>query len=141
MSEINEILKTYDEIGTFKGTAKKMMVSKNTVKRYVKNRDDFQEGKIKNIYNKNIEKVIKKSELEKIVIKYLEDNLSKPKKQNITGKQIYRIISSKNIDTSYSTVKRIIKDWKIKYLPREVYIKQEHDPGKECEFDFGDVIL
>lgn len=49
------------------------------------------------------------------------------------------LVSKKDFDISYSTVKRLVKSIEEKH--REAFIRQEYDYGDVCEFDWGTVKL
>ncbi|NMB42978.1 MAG: transposase [Clostridiales bacterium] len=49
------------------------------------------------------------------------------------------MVTKKNFDISYSTVKRLVRSIENKH--REAYIRQEYDLGDVCEFDWGTVKL
>ena len=52
---------------------------------------------------------------------------------------LYHYLKKKGIKISYSTVKRLIQD--IDKRSREAFIRQEHVPGADTEFDWGEVKL
>ena len=52
---------------------------------------------------------------------------------------IYHYLKKKGFRISYSTVKRLIRN--IDKRTREAYIRQEHVPGAETEFDWGEARL
>ena len=60
-------------------------------------------------------------------------------KQQMRKIDIYHYLKKKNIKISYSTVKRLIRD--IDKRSREAFIRQEHIPGADTEFDWGEVKL
>ena len=60
-------------------------------------------------------------------------------KQQMRKIDIYHYLKKQGIRISYSTVKRLIR--KMDDRKKEAYIRQEHLPGEEVEFDWGEVKL
>ena len=60
-------------------------------------------------------------------------------KQQMRKIDIYHYLRKQGIRVSYSTVKRLIRG--IDDRKKEAYIRQEHLPGEEVEFDWGEVKL
>ena len=73
----------------------------------------------------------------------LEDNARKREtgryKQQMRKIDIYHYLKKQGIRISYSTVKRLIQG--VKDREKEAFIRQEHFPGMEVEFDWGEVRL
>ena len=67
------------------------------------------------------------------------------RKQCLNARDIHRRLLEKNLVVSYATVCRYvsrIKEQSQKPRPsKDVYIRQEHEAGFECEFDWGEVKL
>ena len=65
------------------------------------------------------------------------------RKQCLKKKDIHRELVSKGINISYPTVCRYIREKKeLKSSRRkEVYLRIRHEPGEECQFDWGEVKL
>ena len=64
-------------------------------------------------------------------------------KQCLKKKDIYRELVDKGMKISYSTVCRYIQRKKEPKPPRvkNVYLRIRHEPGEECQFDWGEVKL
>lgn len=60
-------------------------------------------------------------------------------KQQMRKTDIYHYLKKQGYDISYSTVKRLIR--RINVQKKEAFIHQEHIPGAETEFDWGEVRL
>ena len=60
-------------------------------------------------------------------------------KQQMRKIDIYHYLKKNGFKLSYSTVKRLIKE--IDTKAKEAFIRQEHHPGIETEFDWGEVKL
>ena len=71
----------------------------------------------------------------------LEENLTRPKKQRMTGRQIHDKMIQTGYSIGYSTVREIIADWNKSHASREVYILPDPEPGYRAEFDWCQVSL
>ena len=71
----------------------------------------------------------------------LEENLTRPNKQRMNGRQIHTLTVQKGYIIGYSTVRQIIAAWNKTKSPREVFILQEPEPGYRAEFDWCEVSL
>lgn len=60
-----------------------------------------------------------------------------PNKQNLTAKNLFRVLKSEGFDVSESTIRRHFNDYKVKHP--EVFIRQDYEFGERCEFDFHQV--
>lgn len=82
-------------------------------------------------------------ETEQKIKGYLEENEEKRRKglrkQLKKPIDIYEALDEEDIDISYSTVLRIIRELEKK--PKEAFIKGNYVPGDICEFDWGEVKL
>ena len=79
------------------------------------------------------------------VIKFcLEENEKKRQtgrsKQQMRRTDIHGYLIKQGFDISYSTVKRLVNQLE-ESRHEEAFIHQEYDPGKVCEFDWGEVKL
>ena len=87
----------------------------------------------------------RKSTEEAIVVirECLDENARKRQtgrsKQQMRKIEIYDYLKKQGYSISYSTVKRVIAD--IQKEAEEAYIRQEYLPGKQTEFDWGEVTL
>ena len=79
----------------------------------------------------------------KVIKECLEENRRKREtgrsKQQMKITDIRRYLKDNGYSISYSTVKRIVR--KLEDTTHEAFIKQEYDPGRVCEFDWGEVTL
>jgi len=143
--EVHEIITTYKKTGTIKGTAKKLGISKNTVKKYLKSLEEAKSGNREKIveYKRSNKHIQKREALKNEIAKILEKNKKYPQKQRITAKKIYRklVVEEKKFEVSYSTIKKIVREWKNENEPRKVYIKQDNTLKDEAEFDIGYIWL
>lgn len=64
---------------------------------------------------------------------------SNKRKLMMKKKDMHRIIKREGFDISYRTVCNLVTELKPK--PKEAFIRQDVDPGKMVEFDWGDVTL
>jgi transposase len=81
------------------------------------------------------------SEIETLIIQHLEDNERKKReglrKQVKLKIDIYELILSQGYQIGYTTVCNYIRQKELSL--REAYIRQVHQPGEECEFDWAEV--
>lgn len=158
----HEILQRYIFNGdSKKGIARSMGISKNTVKKYIK---EYEEQKQKLMldgkecdkdklieiisnkpkYNTSSRKrnVVTEEVIDKISF-YLRQNdkyiLLGLKKQCMSSTDIYEALLDEHINISYSSVNNTVK--KLRNKSKEAFIKQEYSYGDVCEFDWGDVKL
>ena len=136
-------------------------IDKNTVNRYVKEYEDEMRKLLEehpdmdeavlapgiiespryNTENRTI------SEASQQALAIIEECLAENARKRETGRSkqqmrkidIYHYLKKEGHKISYSTVKRLIRD--IDKRSREAYIRQEHAPGADTEFDWGEVKL
>lgn len=60
-------------------------------------------------------------------------------KQTMKKIDIHAYLKRQGFDVSYSTVKRVTQYLETNH--QEAFIRQEHEPGDICEFDWGTVKL
>lgn len=88
-----------------------------------------------------------KEEVTKEIDRWLKENArrisSGMRKQCLKKKDIYRELVNKGMKISYSTVCRYIRGKKPSKPSgaKDVYLRIRHDPGEECQFDWGEVKL
>lgn len=71
-----------------------------------------------------------------IIDRWLDDDLSSPKKQRHTARRIYhRLVEEHGFSGGESTVRRYVRQRRPR--EREVYIPLEYDPGSDAQCDFG----
>ncbi len=142
--EIGTIIKTYRETGSIKATARKLGISKNTVKRYLKRYKEVENGERERICPQN-EKPIKVSipekPYEKKAMELLVENQEEWRKQHYKATTLHRQLRKAGYSVSYSSVLRVFNRFKEEHRPREIFIKQDHQPGQSVQFDWGDVYL
>lgn len=128
-----------------RAVSRELGLSRNTVKKSLKIINDVHEGSAEEILPEkrviNQPKRVVNEELIQIIHNYLQDNLSKPRKQRLTGAEIHRLVQSRGLQVGYSTIKSIIHDWKETHRHHEVYVLQDPPEGYRAEFDWGYVDL
>ena len=88
-----------------------------------------------------------KEEVTKEIDRWLKENArrisSGMRKQCLKKKDIHRELVNKGMKISYSTVCRYIRGKKPSRPSgaKDVYLRIRHDPGEECQFDWGEVKL
>ncbi len=71
-----------------------------------------------------------------IIDRWLDEDLSSPKKQRRTARRIYhRLVEEHGFEGGESTVRRYVRRHRPK--EREVYIPLKYDPGSDAQCDFG----
>lgn len=147
VSDINQIQHLYEKLGSIREVSRVLGLSRNTVRKYLRNIENVQEGileelkpEIRTIHQP---KRVVNEELIGIVHNYLETNRERPLKQRLSGVEIHHLIQGRGFQVSYSTIKIIIRDWKKSHHHREVFVLQDPPEGYRAEFDWGyvDIIL
>jgi hypothetical protein len=122
-----------------------MHVSRNTIKKYIRRFYDVRSGIRDEILPKDrqIEQPRRTvtDEMIEFIHSLLEENLTRPKKQRMSGRQVHDKLIQTGYSIGYSTVREIIADWNKSHISREVFILQEPEPGYRAEFDWCEVSL
>lgn len=147
VKEVDEIMKTYEEDGTYKGTADKIGVARNTVKKYVKlynaarEEEESEDQEENGAKNRRIEEMTHRP-WELRLNELLKETMGqRRKKMRTKASTLYRNLADEGYKVSYSSVKRRVQAIKDQYTPRETFIRQEHPIGKDVEFDWGEVFF
>ena len=145
MMDVDRMRQLYTKTGSCRKVAEIMGISRNTVTKYLKKTEDYQNGIIIEIIpeNRNIARTRPVCN-EKILTRihsFLEENQDKPKKQRLNARAIWRILQNDGISVSYTTVQREVRAWKQGNVSRDVCIVQELIDGERAECDWGDVTL
>ncbi|TYB91329.1 MAG: transposase, partial [Kosmotoga sp.] len=141
--EVKEIQRLYQEHGSIKEVVRLTSISRNTVRKYLRRIEKAKSGKIEEVVKRKPVKFKRRTISEETVnriISLLQENKSKPANLQYTAKKIWHIVIQKGHTISYTSVKRIVRRWKVENGLREVFIAQEPD-GKRAEFDWGYVEL
>ncbi len=106
MADIRRIVDLYELRDSYKEVARKLDISKNTVKKYVHRVKDVQNGATDEILPKN-RKIIQPSSIltetvRQKIHQYLESNLEHPRKQRLTAKRIWELLDAKVVPTPYA---------------------------------------
>lgn len=145
VTDIHQIQHLYEKLGSIREVARELGLSRNTVRRYLRNISNVQEGVIEELKPETRviirPKRIVNEELVQIVHHYLEDNQIKPRKQRLYAAEIHRLVQCRGFQVSYTSIKSLVKDWKEGHRHREVFILQDPPEGYRAEFDWGFVDL
>lgn len=145
LSDIQQIVASYNQCGSYSQVAREMHVSRNTIKKYIRRFYDIRSGIRDEILPKNrkIEQPRRSitDEMIRFIHSLLEENLTRPKKQRMSGRQVHDKMIQTGYSIGYSTVREIIADWNKSHISREVYILQDPEPGYRAEFDWCEVSL
>jgi len=117
--------------------AKKLGISRNTVKKYVDGNCVPWERKS---YESNGGKLITPEVITFINECFKTDASHGHKKQKHTAKRIYdRLVKEHNFKGSYTTIRRVVRELKDKSA--EPFIPLEFDPGEAAQVDFGSAYI
>jgi transposase len=145
MADIRRIVDLYELYGSYRKVARELNISRNTVKKYVHRVEDVQDGAAEEILPKDRKIAqpprVLTEPVRKKIHEYLESNLERPRKQKLTAKRIWELLTSDGHKIGYTTVKEEVARWKRSNSPRDVYILQEPRVGQRAEFDWGEVHL
>lgn len=147
----------FNEGKAIKEIARELKISKNTVKKYIREFENQKEElKDTNIPDSEIvelmlekpkydstnrKKRVLTDEIIKQIDEYLEEN--EFKKQNRLGKQILKAVDiheeleAQGYKLSYTTVAQYVAKHNKKH--KEAFIKQVYEYGEICEFDWGEI--
>ena len=76
--------------------------------------------------------------VEKDILRMLEENKKLPRKERLSGADIWRyLVQEKGISIGETTVRQYIRELR-NYHP-DVYLPLEHEPGDSIQFDWGDM--
>jgi len=160
MNQKYQVLRLYvHERKSFRQIAREAGIRRETVSKYVKEyehkRHQLMEGGktvhvealIESLTEKPTYKVGSRPkrkltpEIEQRIRDFLKENQEKrhrgQKKQQKTVMDMYEALEAAEVDLSYSTVRRLVRQMERKL--KEAFIKEMYAPGDVCEFDWGDV--
>lgn len=108
-------------------------VSRQTIKRYCKGN---YLPVARQEYSK--EKSPLREELEKRILKIIEDNKTAPKKQKLNAKEVWRVLIQEGYSQGESTIRKYIQEMRLENP--EAFVPLEFEPGEAMEFDWGDMV-
>jgi len=145
MADVHQMATLYRLYGSYSQVARELHISRNTVKKYLRQFDEVREGLRTEILpdSRTIHQPrrIVTDEIIDQIHTLLESNKHRPRKQRMNGRQIHHRIVQSGHQISYTTTKRLIQEWKHDQKSREVFILQSPEPGYRAEFDWGEVTL
>ena len=138
--------------------ARRVGVSRKTVKRYITEYETLAQTDPEEGINMCLAsepkypiRKIERSRLTEPVCAEIEYWLSENARRRLTGmrkqclkkQDIHRALIGKGFTISYSSVCKYIQQRKAEKSkkPKDVFVKQYYEPGRECEFDWGEVKL
>lgn len=109
MADVRRIVDLYELHKSYKKVARELNISRNTVKKYLHQVKDVQEGLAEEIIPKN-RKIVQPSRVLTDLVRqkihqYLESNLGRPKKQRLTAKRIWELLIQDGHKIGYTSVK------------------------------------
>jgi len=139
MYDVAEILKYYNEYGSIREVQRRTRISRNTIAKYLARVEENKKDQSLEIIRSKQRTMFKRTnELISLVNTLLEENKSKHVKLRYTAKKVWNIVVSQGYNVSYTTVKRVVKQWVRQKGPKkEIYIEQIAKPGIRAEFDWG----
>jgi len=147
VTDIHQIQHLYEKLGSIREVSRELRLSRNTVRRYLRNIYDVQEGILEELKSeKRIicqPKRVVNEELIQIVHNFLQENQNKPRKQRLSAAEIHRLVQGRGFQVGYTSIKSLVQDWKETHRHREVFVLQDPPEGYRAEFDwaFVDLIL
>lgn len=145
MADVQQMATLYRLYGSYSQVARELHISRNTVKKYLRQIDEVRDGLRAEILPEkrtiHQPRRIVTQEIIDQVHSLVESNEHRPKKQRLNGRQIHRHLVQSGHQISYTTTKRLISEWKHDQKSREVFILQSPEPGYRAEFDWGEVTL
>jgi hypothetical protein len=116
MSDIQQIVALYNQCGSHQQVARDLQISRNTVKKYLRLVDEVSCGIRKEIIPKDRDIVQPRRSITDEMISFIhtqmEENMTRPEIQRRNARQIHDIAIQNGYSLSYSSVKKIITDWK-----------------------------
>lgn len=145
MIDVQQMAALYRQYGSYSQVARELHISRNTVKKYLRQNDEVRDGSRSELLPETRQinqphRTVTYTAIEQIH-QLLKENETHPRKQRMNARQIHQRLVSCGHQISYSTTKRIIHDWKQDQKSREVFILQQPEPGYRAEFDWGKVSL
>ncbi|WP_409340204.1 IS21 family transposase [Methanospirillum stamsii] len=145
MADVQRMATLYHLYGSYSQVARELHISRNTVKKYLRQLSEVRDGIRTEILPESRtihqpRRIVTDDIIDQIHT-LLESNEDRPRKQRMNGRQIHHHIVQSGHQISYTTTKRIIQDWKHDQKSREVFILQSPEPGYRAEFDWGEVTL
>ncbi len=81
-------------------------------------------------------------EFTKIIDAWLDEDLSRPRKQRHTAKRVYdRLVAEHDYCGHSSTIRRYVGRAKRSLVSREVFVPLQFDPGEEAQVDWGEASI
>lgn len=138
---VNEIQRLYDEYGSISRVSRELKISRNTVRKYLHRiqevRNGFQEELVFDPQKPIRPKRIVTPQLIEFVHRKLDENKSKPRKQRLSALDIHRLAQASGHQVGYSSVKKLVYEWKQSNDTRDIYVLQDPPEGHRAEFDWG----
>ena len=108
VADINQIQQLYEQLGSIREVARELHISRNTVRKHLRDIYSVQEGLIDELKQEkrfiHQPKRVVSEELIQLVHNYLQDNRTKPRKQRLTGveKSLTSPISARRVMATIS---------------------------------------
>jgi transposase len=134
---VNEIQRLYDEYGSISRVSRELKISRNTVRKYLHRiqevRNGFQEELVFDLQKPRPKRIVTPQLIE-FVHRKLDENKSKPRKQRLSALDIHRLAQASGHQVGYSSVKKLVYEWKQSNDTRDIYVLQDPPEGHRAEF-------
>lgn len=116
--------------------ARKYRLSRNTVKKYLKNGETGPEYKRKTEFKPKFGPYV--AELERL----LEEDLKEPKRDRRSAQMLFEELQRQGYQGAYDSVRRHVKGWKVgKNAVSGVFVPLSFEPGEAFQFDWSEETL
>ena len=133
-----QIRKMYNDGESQRSIAKRLGISRQTVKKYCAGETT---PKVRKAYERT-NNIVTDDVKSFILDCFRLDERENIKKQTHTAKRIYdRLVDEKGYTGSYSSICKAVRELKPELLPSEADLPLEYDPGDAIQIDWGEVTL
>lgn len=150
------IINSYREGKSQRSISRELQISRRTVKKYIEEFESYQHNITSNpevlsgylsqpptYRTTNRSKLKLTREVQSVIDNLLEANEQKKRsglrKQMLKKCDIYEQINQQGFEIGYTTVCNYIRSKATASSSNEAFIRQVYQPGKECEFDWGEI--
>jgi len=151
------ILRSYREGKSQRSISRELQISRKTIKKYIDEYEAYKQGlsnsndvvgylskpPVYKVSNRSKIKLTREVELTiDLLLKSNEQKIQQGlRKQLLKKHDIYLHLQEQGYDIGYTTVCNYVRSKEQVHVSKEAYIRQEYQPGEECEFDWGEIKL
>lgn len=136
--EVNQVLECKQLFGRgvpIREISRKLEVSRNTVRRYVRGVGKPGAYQMENPRSQPVRDLVRER-----IREFLETERSKstPRKQVLTGARIHRLLERDGVQVGVSTVRRVVREVRVEMRDalKHAYLPLEYEPGEDAQVDF-----